>query len=64
MIIKTKLYLSVWICQLKLIDKKSFNIGNFEDSDDDFSDFSVKNVTVFDYEMVEIEDLEKEIAEK
>ena len=29
-----------------------------------FSDFSVKNVTVFDYEMVEIEDLEKEIVEK
>ena len=30
---------------------------------DDFSDFVVKNVNVFDYEMVEVEDLEKEMSE-
>lgn len=62
--LSTKMIVDTSKLHLKLIDKKSFNIGNFEDSDDDFSDFSVKNVTVFDYEMVEIEDLEKEIVEK
>ena len=62
--LSTKMIVDTSKLHLKLIDKKSFNIGDFEDSDDDFSDFSVKNVTVFDYEMVEIEDLEKEIVEK
>ena len=62
--LSTKMIVDTSKLHLKLIDKKSFNIGNFEDSDDDFSDFSVKNVTAFDYEMVEIEDLEKEIVEK
>ena len=38
-------------------DKKAHD--SFEDSNDDFSDFIIKNITVFDYEVVELEDLEK-----
>ena len=62
--LSTKMIVDTSKLHLKLLDKKSFNIGNFDDVDDDFSDFVVKNVTVFDYEMVELEDLEKHDIDK
>ena len=62
--LSTKMIVDTSKLHLKLLDKKSFNIGNFDDVDDDFSDFVVKNVTVFDYEMVELEDLEKQDIDK
>ena len=48
---------------LKLLSKKEFNVINFEDADNDFSDFEIKNINVFEYEIVEEEDLEKKTSE-
>lgn len=62
--LSTKLIVDTSKLHLKLVDKREFNIGSFDDCDDDFSDFSVKSVSVFDYEIVNLEDLEKEIIEK
>ena len=49
---------------LKLVEQNIFNVASFEDNNDDFSDFSVKNVTVFEYEMIDEEDLEQGSSEK
>ena len=57
--LSTKMIVDTSKLHLKLIEKKNFNVASFEDNNDDFSDFIVKNVTVFDYEVVELEDLEK-----
>lgn len=62
--LSTKIIVDTSKLHLKLLDKRSFNVGCFDDPDDDFSEFSVKNVTAFDYEMVELEDLEKKDVEK
>lgn len=62
--LSTKMIVDTSKLHLKLLDKRSFNVGCFDDPDDDFSEFSVKNVTAFDYEMVELEDLEKKDVEK
>ena len=62
--LSTKLIVDTSKLHLKLVDKREFNIGSFDDCDDDFSNFSVKSVSVFDYEIVNLEDLEKEIIEK
>lgn len=62
--LSTKMIVDTSKLHLKLLDKRSFNVGCFDDSDDDFSEFSVKNVTAFDYEMVKLEDLEKKDVEK
>ena len=58
--LSTKLIVDTSKLHLKLIDKKLFGVASFEDADDDFSDFVVKNVTVYDYEIVDLEDLQKE----
>ena len=57
--LSTKMIVDMSKLHLKLLDKKNFNVASFEDSNDDFSDFIIKNITVFDYEVVELEDLEK-----
>lgn len=62
--LSTKMIVDTSKLHLKLLDKRSFNVGCFDDSDDDFFEFSVKNVTAFDYEMVKLEDLEKKDVEK
>ena len=61
--LSTKMIVDTSKLHLKLLDKRSFKVISFDDIDDDFSDFVVKNVNVFDYEMVEVEDLEKEMSE-
>ena len=33
---------------------------SFDNEQDDFSDFEIKNVTVFDYDIVDLADLEQE----
>ena len=40
-----------------LLNKKSFNIISFEDESDDFSDIVIKSVNIFEYDIVELEDL-------
>ena len=41
-----------------------FKSVNFEDSNDDFSDYTVKNINVFECEMVDISDLEQEQTDR
>lgn len=62
--LSSKLILDISKIHLKLAEQNTFNVASFEDSNDDFSDFSVKNITVFEYEMIDEEDLEQGIAEK
>ena len=45
---------------LRMLDQKSFNIMSFDNEQDDFSDFEIKKVTVFDYDIVDLADLEQE----
>ena len=47
--LSTKMIVDMSKLHLKLLDKKNFNVASFEDSNDDFSDFIIKNITVFDY---------------
>ena len=49
---------------MKLVEQNSFNVVSFEDSNDDFSDYAVKNITVFEYEMLDVDDLEQETTDK
>ena len=56
--LSTKMIVDTSKLHLKLVNKKVFNIVSFEDDDDDFSDFIIKGVTVFDYEMVTVGDLQ------
>ena len=49
---------------MNLVNKKNFNIVNFKDENDDFSDFTIKNITAFEYEIIDVSDLEKETIDK
>ena len=62
--LSSKLILDTSKIHLKLVDQNSFNVVNFEDINDDFSDYTVKNINVFEYEMVDISDLEQEKSDK
>ena len=62
--LSTKMILDTSKIHLKLVEQNIFNVASFEDNNDDFSDFSVKNVTVFEYEMIDEEDLEQGSSEK
>ena len=62
--LSSKLILDTSKIHLKLVDQNSFNVVNFEDSNDDFSDYTVKNINVFEYEMVDISDLEQEQTDR
>ena len=61
--LSTKMIVDISKLHLKLLSKKEFNVINFEDADNDFSDFEIKNINVFEYEIVEEEDLEKKTSE-
>ena len=61
--LSTKMIVDISKLHLKLLSKKEFNVINFEDADNDFSDFEIKNINVFEYEIVEEEDLEKKASE-
>ena len=62
--LSSKLILDTSKIHLKLVNQNSFNVVNFEDINDDFSDYTVKNINVFEYEMVDISDLEQEKSDK
>ena len=56
--LSTKMIIDTSKIHLNLINKKSFRIAKFEDESSDFSNVNMKDVDVFEYEIVEIEDLE------
>lgn len=62
--LSTKLIIDTSKIHLNLVNKKNFNIVNFKDENDDFSDFTIKNITAFEYEMIDFSDLEKETIDK
>lgn len=55
--LSTKLIVNTSNLHYNLLNKKSFNIISFEDESDDFSDIVIKNVNIFEYDIVELEDL-------
>ena len=58
--LSTKMIIDTSKLHLRMLDQKSFNIMSFDSEQDDFSDFEIKKVTVFDYDIVDIADLEQE----
>ncbi len=58
--LSTKMIIDTSKLHLRMLDQKSFNIMSFDNEQDDFSDFEIKKVTVFDYEIVDLADLEQE----
>ena len=55
--LSTKMIVDTSKLHLNLLDKKLFNVVDFEDADSDFSEFVIKDVNVFEYEIVDFEDL-------
>ncbi len=53
--LSTKMIIDISKLQLNLINKKAFKIANVEDEYDDFSDINIKDVDVFEYEMLDLE---------
>ena len=58
--LSTKMIIDTSKLHLKMLNQKSFNIMSFDNEQDDFSDFKIKKVTVFDYDIVDLADLEQE----
>lgn len=58
--LSTKMIVDTSKLHLNLLNKRLFNVVDFEDKDNDFSDFTVKDVNVFEYEIVDLEDIEGE----
>lgn len=58
--LSTKMIIDTSKLHLKMLNQKSFNIMSFDNEQDDFSDFEIKKVTVFDYDIVDLADLEQE----
>ena len=58
--LSTKMIIDTSKLHLRMLDQKSFNIMSFDNEQDDFSDFEIKKVTVFDYDIVDLADLEQE----
>ena len=56
--LSTKLIIDTSKLHFRLLNKKSFNICEFEDESNDFSDINIKEVNVFEYEIVNLEDFE------
>lgn len=61
--LSTKMIIDTSKLHLKMLEQKSFNIMSFENEQDDFSDFDIKKVTVFDYDIVDLADLEQQDSE-
>lgn len=55
--LSTKMIIDTSKLHLKLFDKSSFRVASFEDSNDDFSDVSFKEVVALEYEIVELENI-------
>ena len=58
--LSTKMIIDTSKLHLKMLNQKSFNIMSFDNEKDDFSNFEIKKVTVFDYDIVDLADLEQE----
>ena len=58
--LSTKMIVDTAKLHFNLVNKKLFNVVDFEDTDNDFSKFVIKDVNVFEYEIVDFEDLEEE----
>ena len=58
--LSTKMIIDTSKLHLKMLNQKSFNIMSFDNEQDGFSDFEIKKVTVFDYDIVDLADLEQE----
>ena len=58
--LSTKMIVDTSKLHLNLLNKKLFNVVDFEDADSDFSEFVIKDVNVFEYEIVDLEDVEEE----
>ena len=58
--LSTKMIIDTSKLHLKMLNQKSFNIMSFDNEQDDFSNFEIKKVTVFDYDIVDLADLEQE----
>lgn len=56
--LSTKMIVDTSKLHFNLLNKKLFNIVNFDDEDNDFSEFTIKDVNVFEYEIVDLEDIE------
>ena len=61
--LSTKMIVDTSKLHLKMLDQKFFNIMSFDNEQDDFSDFEIKKVTVFDYDIVELAELEQQDRE-
>lgn len=61
--LSTKMIIDTSKLHLRMLDQKSFNIMSFDNEQDDFSDFEIKKVTVFDYDIVDLADLEQQDSE-
>ena len=57
--LSTKMIVDISKLHLNLLNKKIFNVVDFEDADNDFSEFIIKDVNVFEYEVVDLDDLEE-----
>ena len=62
--LSTKMIIDISKLHFKLLKTQSFNIANFENEEDDFSDLEIKKVNVYEYEMISEEDLEKKSEDK
>lgn len=58
--LSTKMIIDMTKLHLKLLNNMSFNILCIKDENDDFSDVSIKEVNVFEYGIVDLEDIEIE----
>ena len=58
--LSTKMIIDMTKLHLRLLNNTSFNILNIKDENDDFSDVEMKEVNVFEYEIVDLEDIENE----
>lgn len=57
--LSTKIIVDISKLHLSLLNKKSFRIANFENQEDDFSEVNIKDIDVFEYEVVDTEEVEK-----
>ncbi len=56
--LSTKMIIDISKIHLKLVNRKSFNIIDFK-NDDDFSSFNIKDVEVYEYDEINLEELEE-----
>lgn len=55
--LSTKILINTAKIHLRLINQKTFKVMSFSDDYDDFSNINVKDVEVFEYDIVELEDI-------